>query len=87
PCRLLTLLAALLLLAVPAAAAGGPPAGRGSYADLGRLFEEFTGWRDNPSPVGSINFAEARVQVRDHGPEAMARRRAEMDRFLARAAD
>lgn len=96
---LAALLAAAVLIASPAAAQApaesralpGMPDGRGTYADLVALFQEFLEWTDPERARGVQPFGDVAGRTTDvypdYGAEAMAREREKMRGFQARLAD
>lgn len=72
---------------VRTARVAGPPSGRGSYADLVTLFDEFLKWRDQAPIVGELMSSETHTSLEDYSETTVGVRRGQMNQFLARIAD
>lgn len=80
--------AAQSALSTPMAASErvGPPKGRGSYQDMATLNADFLRWQ-NLSPADGDDSVGVASRVRDFSAPTVAKRRAEMARYLARMQD
>jgi len=66
----------------PPAPESGPPRGKGNYADLVRLFEEFRTWKAAVPVVGQLSDNPRITSIPDNRPAAVAKRRTRLAEFM-----